>query len=117
MGTDALPFCDTAAAALVVVVARRALRVKRRIVDRSLPNGLAPLVLSLLAGLHGGGTPGQGFGDDVRDVLALQLIVGGDIGGNPYLGEAGEELVGETAAGHPVERLVTVVPVVEERQS
>ena len=33
------------------------------------------------------------------------------------LKEAGEELVGEAAAGDPVQRLVPVAPVIEERQA
>ncbi len=39
------------------------------------------------------------------------------VGRNAALDESGEELVREAAAGHPVQRLIPIVPVVEQRQS
>jgi hypothetical protein len=88
--------------ALVVVIAGRALPVP--VGDRCLPDDPDPFVLGLLAGFHGYGSASQCFLDDIGDVAALLLKHRGRVRGHAGLGEAGKELIGETAPYHAVKR-------------
>jgi hypothetical protein len=84
--------------------------------DRCLADDPDPLVLGLPAGLHGYGSARQRFFDDIGDVTALRLEHRGRVRRYAGLGEAGEELVGETVAHHAVKRQVAIGPVIVERQ-
>ena len=66
-------------------------------------------------GSHGYGSASQRFLDDMGDVNPLLLEHRGRVRRHAGLGEAGEELVGETAAHHAMKRPVAAGPVIVER--
>ena len=103
--------------ALVVVIAGRAFPPEFPVGNRGLADDPDPLVLGLLAGFHGCGSARQRFLDDTGDVTALLLEHRGGVRRHAGLGEAGEELVGETVAHHAMKRPVAVGPVIVERQA
>src|ERR1700731_4863780 len=96
--TEVEPDAFASAAAFVVVIAWRASRIELAHVNRGLADGFAPLVLCILTGLDRLRSAGRGLRDDIGDVLALQVIVGGKVRGDADLGEPGVELVGESTA-------------------
>src|SRR5262245_9147734 len=101
-----------ASAALVVVIARSAGHFELRVVDGEFANGAHPAVLGCHARLDGDRVPLHRLGDDVGDVLGLLLEHGRGVRGDAALNEAREELVGESAAGDLVQRLVAVTTVI-----
>src|SRR5215204_2060985 len=98
-GTNAF----SSSAALIVVIARRAGDCEFGSVYGGFADRVDPVVLSFLARLDGRRVAFRRLGDDVGDVFGLLLEHRGRVPRHAALNEAGEELVGKAAAGHPVQ--------------